>query len=147
VWTTDKDGLIMDLLAAEITAQMGKDPGEIYKELADLLGTPWYTRIDEPATPAEKAAMGSLSPEAVTAKEMAGEPITGRLTNAPGNGAPIGGLKVVAANGWFAVRPSGTENIYKIYAESFKDENHLQAILNDARLIVKNALTGAAKGV
>ena len=147
VWTTDKDGLIMDLLAAEITAQMGKDPGEIYKELADLLGTPWYTRIDAPATPAEKAAMGSLSPEAVTAKEMAGEPITGKLTNAPGNGAPIGGLKVVAANGWFAVRPSGTENIYKIYAESFKDENHLQTILNDARQIVKNALTGAAKGV
>ena len=146
VWTTDKDGLIMDLLAAEITAQMGKDPGEIYKELADLLGTPWYTRIDAPATPAEKAAMGSLSPEAVTAKEMAGEPITGKLTNAPGNGAPIGGLKVVAANGWFAVRPSGTENIYKIYAESFKDENHLQAILTDARQIVKNALTGAAKG-
>ena len=146
VWTTDKDGLIMDLLAAEITAQMGKDPGEIYKELADRLGTPWYTRIDAPATPAEKAAMGSLSPEAVTAKEMAGEPITGKLTNAPGNGAPIGGLKVVAANGWFAVRPSGTENIYKIYAESFKDENHLQAILNDARQIVKNALTGAAKG-
>jgi phosphoglucomutase len=147
VWTTDKDGLIMDLLAAEITAQMGKDPGEIYKELADRLGTPWYTRIDAPATPAEKAAMGSLSPEAVTAKEMAGEPITGKLTNAPGNGAPIGGLKVVAANGWFAVRPSGTENIYKIYAESFKDENHLQTILNDARQIVKNALTGAAKGV
>jgi phosphoglucomutase len=146
VWTTDKDGLIMDLLAAEITAQMGKDPGEIYKELADLLGTPWYTRIDAPATPAEKAAMGSLSPEAVTAKEMAGEPITAKLTNAPGNGAPIGGLKVVAANGWFAVRPSGTENIYKIYAESFKDENHLQTILNDARQIVKNALTGAAKG-
>ena len=146
VWTTDKDGLIMDLLAAEITAQMGKDPGEIYKELADRLGTPWYTRIDAPATPAEKAAMGSLSPEAVTAKEMAGEPITGKLTNAPGNGAPIGGLKVVAANGWFAVRPSGTENIYKIYAESFKDENHLQTILNDARQIVKNALTGAAKG-
>ena len=146
VWTTDKDGLIMDLLAAEITAQMGKDPGEIYKELADRLGTPWYTRIDAPATPAEKAAMGSLSPEAVTAKEMAGEPITSKLTNAPGNGAPIGGLKVVAANGWFAVRPSGTENIYKIYAESFKDENHLQAILTDARQIVKNALTAAAKG-
>ena len=146
VWTTDKDGLIMDLLAAEITAQMGKDPGEIYKELADRLGTPWYTRIDAPATPAEKAAMGSLSPEAVTAKEMAGEPITSKLTNAPGNGAPIGGLKVVAANGWFAVRPSGTENIYKIYAESFKDENHLQTILNDARQIVKNALTAAAKG-
>jgi phosphoglucomutase len=146
VWTTDKDGLIMDLLAAEITAQMGKDPGDIYKELADQLGTPWYTRIDAPVTPAEKAAMGSLSPEAVTAKEMAGEPITAKLTNAPGNGAPIGGLKVVAVNGWFAVRPSGTENIYKIYAESFKDENHLQAILADARQIVKNALTGAAKG-
>ena len=146
VWTTDKDGLIMDLLAAEITAQTGKDPGKIYKELADRLGTPWYTRIDAPVTPAEKAAMGSLSPEAVTAKEMAGEPITAKLTNAPGNGAPIGGLKVVAVNGWFAVRPSGTENIYKIYAESFKDEKHLQAILADARQIVKNALTGAAKG-
>ena len=146
VWTTDKDGFIMDLLAAEITAQTGKDPGKIYKELADRLGTPWYTRIDAPVTPAEKAAMGSLSPEGVTAKEMAGEPITAKLTNAPGNGAPIGGLKVVAVNGWFAVRPSGTENIYKIYAESFKDENHLQAILADARQIVKNALTGAAKG-
>jgi phosphoglucomutase len=146
VWTTDKDGLIMDLLAAEITAQMGKDPGGIYKELAYQLGTPWYTRIDAPVTPAEKAAMGSLSPETVTAKEMAGEPITAKLTNAPGNGAPIGGLKVIAVNGWFAVRPSGTENIYKIYAESFKDENHLQAILADARQIVKNALTGAAKG-
>jgi phosphoglucomutase len=146
VWTTDKDGFIMDLLAAEITAQTGKDPGEIYKELADQLGTPWYTRIDAPATPAEKAAMGNLSPEAVTAKEMAGEPITAKLTNAPGNGAPIGGLKVVAVNGWFAVRPSGTENIYKIYAESFKDENHLQAILTDARQIVKNALAGTAKG-
>jgi phosphoglucomutase len=146
VWTTDKDGLIMDLLAAEVTACVGKDPGEIYKELAGLLGTPWYTRIDAPATPDEKAAMGSLSPEAITAKEIAGEPITDKLTNAPGNGAPIGGLKVTAVNGWFAVRPSGTENIYKIYAESFKDENHLQAILTDAHQIVKNALTRAAKG-
>ena len=146
VWTTDKDGLIMDLLAAEITARVDKDPGEMYKELADKLGTPWYTRIDAPATPAEKAAMASLSPEAITAKEIAGEAIIGKLTNAPGNGAPIGGLKVVAMNGWFAVRPSGTENIYKIYAESFKDEKHLKAIVKDARQIVTNALTGKAKG-
>jgi phosphoglucomutase len=136
----------MDLLAAEITARVDKDPGEVYKELAEQLGTPWYTRIDEPATPDEKAAMASLSPEAITAKEIAGEPIIGKLTNAPGNGAPIGGLKVVAMNGWFAVRPSGTESIYKIYAESFKDENHLNAIVKDARQIVANALTGAAKG-
>jgi phosphoglucomutase len=146
VWTTDKDGLIMDLLAAEITAQVGKDPGEIYKELTNQLGNPWYTRIDELATPSEKAAMGSLSPETITAKEIAGEPITGKLTNAPGNGAPIGGLKVVSMNGWFAVRPSGTENIYKIYAESFKNENHLQEIVNDARQIVKDVLSGVAKG-
>jgi len=146
VWTTDKDGLIMDLLAAEITARVDKDPGEVYKELADQLGTPWYTRIDAPATLAEKAAMASLSPETITAREIAGEPIIGKLTNAPGNGAPIGGLKVVAMNGWFAVRPSGTENIYKIYAESFKDENHLKAIVKDARQIVANALTGIAKG-
>jgi phosphoglucomutase len=146
VWTTDKDGLIMDLLAAEVTARLGKDPGEVYKELAERLGTPWYTRIDVTATPEEKAAMASLSPEAILTKEIAGEPITGKLTNAPGNGAPIGGLKVVAKNGWFAVRPSGTENIYKIYAESFKDENHLQVIVKEARQIVKNALFGAVKG-
>ena len=146
VWTTDKDGIIMDLLAAEITARLGKDPGEIYQELAAKLGTPWYTRIDAPATPDEKSAMGRLSPEAITAGELAGEPILAKLSSAPGNGAPIGGLKVVAASAWFAARPSGTENIYKIYAESFKNENHLQEILTEARRIVNNALAGVPKG-
>jgi phosphoglucomutase len=140
VWTTDKDGLIMDLLAAEITARMGKDPGELYLELAAQLGTPWYTRIDAPATPEQKSLMGRLSPEAITANELAGEPILTKLSSAPGNGAPIGGIKVVAANGWFAARPSGTENIYKIYAESFKGEKHLQDILSEAQQIVHNAL-------
>jgi phosphoglucomutase len=140
VWTTDKDGIIMNLLAAEITARMGKDPGELYKDLTDRLGTPFYTRIDAPATPDEKAAMGHLSPEAITAKELAGEPIIAKLSSAPGNGAPIGGLKVVAAGGWFAARPSGTENIYKIYAESFKDEKHLQEIVAEAQRIVDSAL-------
>ena len=146
VWTTDKDGIIMDLLAAEITARLGKDPGEIYQELAAKLGTPWYTRIDAPATPDEKSAMGRLSPEAITAGELAGEPILAKLSSAPGNGEPIGGLKVVAASAWFAARPSGTENIYKIYAESFKNENHLQEILTEARRIVNNALAGVPKG-
>jgi len=146
VWTTDKDGLIMDLLAAEITARMGKDPGEIYKELAEKLGNPWYTRIDTPVSPTEKEAIANLSPEMITAKEIAGEPITDKMTKAPGNGASIGGLKVVSVNGWFAVRPSGTENIYKIYAESFKSESHLQDIVKDAHQIIKNALTGASKG-
>ncbi len=140
VWTTDKDGIIMDLLAAEITARTGKDPGELYLELAKRLGTPWYTRIDSPATPAEKDAIGRLSPEAISEKELAGEPITAKLTSAPGNNAPIGGLKVVAKNGWFAIRPSGTEDIYKLYAESFVDERHLQTILTEAKQIVKNAL-------
>ena len=146
VWTTDKDGIIMNLLAAEITARLGKDPGEIYQELTAKLGTPWYTRIDAPATPDEKSAMGRLSPEAITAGELAGEPILAKLSSAPGNGAPIGGLKVVAASAWFAARPSGTENIYKIYAESFKNENHLQEILTEARRIVNNALAGVPKG-
>jgi len=145
VWTTDKDGIIMGLLAAEITARMAKDPGEIYQELTARLGTPWYTRIDAPATPDEKAAMGHLSPDAVTEKDLAGEPILARLSSAPGNGAPIGGLKVTAGNGWFAARPSGTENIYKIYAESFKDEKHLEAIVTEAQKIVNNALAGAGK--
>jgi phosphoglucomutase len=142
VWSTDKDGLIMNLLAAEITARTGKDPGDLYRELARRLGTPFYTRIDAPATPEEKAAMGKLSPEAITAKELAGEPITAKLSSAPGNGAPIGGLKVVSASGWFAARPSGTEDIYKIYAESFKDEKHLQTIVDEAKRIVNDALGG-----
>jgi len=152
VWTTDKDGPIMDLLAAEITARTGKDPGEHYLELTGQLGTPYYTRIDEPATPEQKARLQKLSPEAVKESRLAGEPITARLTRAPGNDASIGGLKVVAANGWFAARPSGTENIYKIYAESFKDEAHLDTIVSEAKQIVNNALSsshtvrGQAKG-
>lgn len=136
VWTTDKDGLIMDLLAAEITAIMGKDPGELYQELTARLGTPFYTRIDAPATPEQKARMARLSPDAVTAKELAGEPIVAKLSSAPGNGALIGGLKIVTASGWFAARPSGTENIYKLYAESFKDEKHLQTIVDEARKLI-----------
>jgi phosphoglucomutase len=141
VWTTDKDGPIMDLLAAEITARTGKDPGEHYRELTAEFGTPFYTRIDAPATPEQKAHLGKLDPSAVKASELAGEPITAKLTRAPGNNAPIGGLKVVAASGWFAARPSGTENIYKIYAESFQDQAHLDAIVSEAQEIVSNALT------
>jgi len=140
VWSTDKDGLIMDLLAAEITARTGKDPGEHYRELTAEFGTPYYTRIDAPATPEQKARLGELSPEAVSASALAGEPIIAKLTRAPGNNEPIGGLKVIAASGWFAARPSGTENIYKIYAESFKDESHLDAILSEAGEIVNDAL-------
>ena len=142
VWATDKDGPIMNLLAAEITARTGKDPGEHYRELTAEFGTPYYTRIDAPATPEQKARLEKLSPEAVTAATLAGEPITSKLTRAPGNGASIGGLKVVAANGWFAARPSGTENIYKIYAESFKDEAHLKVIVSEAQEIVNKALAG-----
>jgi phosphoglucomutase len=143
VWTTDKDGPIMDLLAAEITARTGKDPGEHYRELTAQLGTPYYTRIDAPATPEQKARLQELSPEAVKESTLAGEPITAKLTCAPGNNAPIGGLKVVAANGWFAARPSGTENIYKIYAESFQDEAHLDTIVGEAKEIVNNALNSS----
>ncbi len=142
VWTTDKDGPIMDLLAAEITARTGKDPGEHYRALTAKLGEPSYTRIDAPATPEQKARLAKLSPESVKENELAGEPIVARLTRAPGNGAPIGGLKVVAANGWFAARPSGTENVYKIYAESFKGQAHLDAIVAEAQQIVSNALAG-----
>jgi phosphoglucomutase len=140
VWSTDKDGLIMDLLAAEITARTGKDPGEHYRELTAEFGEPYYTRIDAPATPEQKARLAELSPEAVSASTLAGERITAKLTRAPGNNAPIGGLKVIAGSGWFAARPSGTENIYKIYAESFKDESHLDAILSEAEEIVNEAL-------
>jgi len=140
VWTTDKDGLIMDLLAAEILARTGKDPGNHFQALAEEFGMPYYTRIDAPATPEQKAKLGQLSPESVKESTLAGEPITAKLTHAPGNGAAIGGLKVVSASGWFAARPSGTENIYKIYAESFKDESHLAAIVEEAQQIVNNAL-------
>jgi len=139
VWTTDKDGPIMDLLAAEITARTGKDPGEHYDALSAEFGTAYYTRIDAPATPEQKERLEKLSPEAVRAPDLAGEPIVAKLTKAPGNDAPIGGLKVVTRNGWFAARPSGTEAVYKIYAESFKDEQHLQAILTDAQQIVGSA--------
>jgi phosphoglucomutase len=139
VWTTDKDGLIMDLLAAEITARTGKDPGEHYAALAGEFGTAYYTRIDAPATPEQKARLERLAPETVRAPNLAGDPIIAKLTRAPGNNAPIGGLKVVTGNGWFAARPSGTEAVYKIYAESFKDEQHLQAILADAQQIVSEA--------
>jgi phosphoglucomutase len=140
VWTTDKDGPIMDLLAAEITARTGKDPGEHYRIMTKHFGTPYYTRIDAPATPEQKARLQKLSPKAVKESNLVGEPITDKLTRAPGNGAAIGGLKVVAAHGWFAARPSGTENVYKIYAESFKDEKHLQAIVDEAQRIVSAAL-------
>ena len=142
VWTTDKDGIIMDLLAAEITARTGRDPAEHYQDLTGLFGTPVYERIDAPASPPEKAILMELSPEQVTATELAGEPITARLTRAPGNDAAIGGLKVVTENGWFAARPSGTEDIYKIYAESFKGREHLQQIQQEAREIVAVALAG-----
>jgi phosphoglucomutase len=141
VWTTDKDGLILNLLAAEITAVTGRDPGEHYRDLAAEFGAPLYTRIDAAATPEQKAKLGKLVPESVAASALAGETITAKLTRAPGNDAPIGGLKVVTANGWFAARPSGTENIYKIYAESFRDERHLQAIVTEAQQIVDGALS------
>jgi len=143
VWSTDKDGPIMNLLAAEITATTGKDPGEHFRDLTAEFGQPYYTRIDATATPEQKAKLSKLSPEAVKETTMAGAAITAKLTRAPGNNAAIGGLKVVTADGWFAARPSGTENIYKIYAESFRDEPHLQAIVAEARQIVNNALGGA----
>jgi len=140
VWATDKDGIIMDLLAAEMLGRTGKDPGVLYQEIAAELGRPVYTRIDAPATPAQKAALKKLSADAVRAGTLAGEPITAKLTKAPGNGADIGGLKVVAQNGWFAARPSGTEDVYKIYAESFRDETHLQRIVDEAKAIVAEAI-------
>ncbi|MCW5853145.1 MAG: phosphoglucomutase (alpha-D-glucose-1,6-bisphosphate-dependent) [Anaerolineae bacterium] len=141
VWATDKDGLIMGLLAAEITAVTGRDPGQHYQELAAQFGTSYYTRQDAPATPEQKRALEKLAPEAVKATELAGDPIVARLTRAPSNNAPIGGLKVVSTHGWFAARPSGTENIYKIYAESFRSEAHLGAIVEAAQAIVLAALS------
>jgi phosphoglucomutase len=140
VWTTDKDGLILGLLAAEITAVTGTDPGQHYEELVRQFGQSHYTRIDAPATPEQKKKLGSLSPGSVRAAEMAGERITTKLTKAPGNGASLGGLKVITENGWFAARPSGTENIYKIYAESFRGEAHLAKIIAEAQQIVADAL-------
>jgi len=139
VWTTDKDGPIMNLLAAEITACTGRDPGELYQALTDEFGAAYYTRIDAPATPEQKAKMARLSPEAVGVSDLAGEPIIQKLTRASGNNAAIGGLKVVTANGWFAARPSGTEAVFKIYAESFRDEAHLEMLVSEAREIVQNA--------
>src|SRR4029077_11841900 len=144
-----KDGLVPNLLAAEITARTGKDPGEHYQQLISEFGTPYYTRIDAPETPGQETRLEKLSPEAVVTARLAGEPITAKLTAAPGDGAPIDGLKVTTANGWFAARPSGTESIYKIYAESFKDQGHLDAIVSEAQEIVNDALKAgaSAKGV
>jgi phosphoglucomutase len=139
-WSTDKDGLILCLLAAEMTARGGADPGEVYSGLAARFGDPAYRRVDVAATPQEKAALAKLSAEQVKAGELAGEPILDVLTSAPGNGAPIGGLKVVAENGWFAARPSGTEDVYKTYAESFLGPDHLELILGEAESIVRGAL-------
>jgi phosphoglucomutase len=136
VWTTDKDGIILDLLAAEITARTGRDPGEHYQELTARFGSPRYERLDAAATPAQKAVLGKLAPEQIRAITLAGEPILAKLTAAPGNGAAIGGLKVVTANGWFAARPSGTEDVYKIYTESFKGQEHLALIQEEAKAIV-----------
>ena len=140
VWNTDKDGILLGLLAAEMTARLGKDPGEYYHELTDRLGVPYYLRVDAPATPEEKNRLKGLAPEAVSAGELAGEPIVAKLTRAPGNGGSIGGLKVVTTSGWFAARPSGTENIYKLYAESFKSQTHLEAILEEAQKILSRVL-------
>jgi phosphoglucomutase len=136
VWTTDKDGLAPALLSAEITARTGRDPGELYRELTERFGDPVYERVDSPTTPAQKEALLKLAPAEVETKELAGEPIQAILTKAPGNGAPIGGVKVVAASGWFAVRPSGTEDVYKLYAESFQGREHLQQLQADARALV-----------
>jgi len=145
VWTTDKDGPIMDLLAAEITARTGKDPGEHYREITAEFGTAYYTRIDAPASPEQKRKLQNLSLDAVKESNLAGEPITAKLTRAPGNNAPIGGLKVMAKSSWFAARPSGTENIYKIYAESFQSEQHLDSVVAEAQAMVNNALRSSAE--
>ncbi|MGB7757276.1 MAG: phosphoglucomutase (alpha-D-glucose-1,6-bisphosphate-dependent) [Salinisphaera sp.] len=140
VWTTDKDGIVPALLAAEITARCGHDPGALYNALSDELGCPVADRVEAKATPQQKQALAALTPQGISAHELAGEPITGIIDTAPGNGAPIGGIKVMTANGWFAARPSGTEDIYKIYAESFDDDAHLQRILKEAQAIVDHAI-------
>jgi phosphoglucomutase len=136
VWSTDKDGIIADLLACELTARIGKDPGDHYERLTETYGAPSYRRVDAPATPEQKARLGKLAPSDVMASTLAGDKITAILTRAPGNDAPIGGLKVVTANGWFAARPSGTENVAKVYAESFKGEDHLERLIEEAQALV-----------
>ena len=145
VWTTDKDGIILDLLAVELMARTGRDPSELYRELTGELGAPVYERIDAPATAEEKTVLARLSPSDVTAATLAGDPITAKLTTAPGNGAPIGGLKVLTHDGWFAARPSGTEAVYKLYAESFRGAGHLRRIQDEAQALVRAALAGAAR--
>jgi phosphoglucomutase len=145
VWTTDKDGIIPCLLSAEITARMGKDPGEIYRELTSELGDPVYERIDAPATPEQKAALAKLSPSDIHVIEVAGQPIQNILTTAPGDGNPFGGIKAIASDGWFAARPSGTEEIYKIYAESFLGQDHLRQIQSEAQTIVSDTLARSAQ--
>jgi phosphoglucomutase len=140
VWTTDKDGMVPALLSAEITARCGRDPGELYRDLVGDLGEPLADRVEAPATPEQKAKLARLSPRQVLSTELAGEKIDSVLDRAPGNNAPIGGIKVISAGGWFAARPSGTEDIYKIYAESFRDQAHLQSILHEAQRIVDDAL-------
>ena len=145
VWTTDKDGIASALLAAEITARLGRDPGEIYRDLTRELGAPAYRRVDAPATPEQKAALARLSPTEVRSTTLAGERVLATLSHASGNGASLGGLKVVTQNAWFAARPSGTENIYKVYAESFRGEDHLQRVLEDAQAIVDKTLAAARR--
>jgi phosphoglucomutase len=144
VWTTDKDGIVPALLSAEITARMGRDPGELYRELTREFGEPVYDRVEAPATPDQKKQLAKLSPRQVKLTELAGEKIQTVLNDAPGNGAPIGGLKVMSESGWFAARPSGTEDIYKIYAESFRGTDHLRRILEEAQTIVSDALAALA---
>jgi len=143
VWTTDKDGIVPALLSAEITAKLQRDPGEVYRDLTRDLGEPVYERIEAPATSAEKAVLEGLSPEHLQVPELAGEPVRNVLTSAPGNDMLIGGIKVIAENGWFAARPSGTEDVYKIYAESFRGRDHLVRIENEAQEIVRKALAAA----
>jgi phosphoglucomutase len=143
VWTTDKDGIILALLASEITAVTGQSPGERYRDLADQLGDPAYARIDAPATRAQKALLAKLSPDQVSVGELAGEPVLDRLTRAPGNGEPLGGIKVITESGWFAARPSGTEDVYKLYAESFAGPKHLARIQEEAQQILDGVLKEA----
>jgi phosphoglucomutase len=143
VWTTDKDGIILGLLAAEMMAKTGRDPGELYRELTREFGDPVYARIDAPATPQQKAILQQLSPQQIQATELAGEKIAAMLTTAPGNGSAIGGLKVIAEHGWFAARPSGTEAVYKVYAESFLGEDHLRRIQEEAQMFIARASAAA----